>query len=230
MLLKQWGNHLLSYSQVGRGDLKDSEGWEEVPVWGNKRTATLPVPPSQVPLHNRYEAQELDELGGVDIGESSSVQERLPKASQSAPHFATTSVRKKRRTIVIGVSLVRATEGLICCSDLSHREMCCLPGAQVRDGARNISYLVKPSDYYPLLVFHIVNEEVGKRGPQAIKRDFRALGRLLRGLGAQVVFSSVFSVGDWDLHKRKRVDALNEWLCEWCHAQGFGYYGFGRQP
>ena len=58
-----------------------------------------------------------------------------------------------------------------------------------------------------------------------IRRDFRALGRLLKGLGAQVVFSSVFSVGDWDSHKRRRVDMLNEWLCEWCHAQGFGYYG-----
>ena len=173
-----------------------------------------------MPLRNRYEALELEGLEAVDVGESPSVQERLPKASQSAPHFATTSVRKKRRTIVIGVSLVRATEGLICCSDLSHREMCCLPGAQVRDGARNISYLVKPSDYYPLLVFHIGNEEVGKRGPQAIKRDFRALGRLLRGLGAQVVFSSVFSVGDWDLHKRKRVGTPNEWLCESCHALG----------
>ena len=108
-------------------------------------------------------------------------------------------------------------------------EVCCLPGAQVRDGARNISHLVKPSDYYyPLLVFHIGNKEVGKRSPRAIKRDFRALGRLLKGLGAQVVFSSVLSVGDWDLHKRKRVDTLNEWLCKWCHAQGFGYYGLGR--
>ena len=42
------------------------------------------------------------------------------------------------------------------------------------------------------------------------------------------MFSSVLSVGDWDLHKRKRVDTLNEWLCKWCHAQGFGYYGLGR--
>ncbi len=90
-------DHLLSHSQVGRGNLKDSKGWKEVPVWGNKQTAPQPVPPSQVPLHNRYEALELDGLGAVDVGESPSVQERLPKASQSAPRFATASVRKKRR-------------------------------------------------------------------------------------------------------------------------------------
>ena len=97
----------------------------------------------------------------------------------------------------------------------------------MRDVARNITRLVKPSDYYPLRIFHIGNEEIGKRSSQVIKRDFRALGRLLKGLGAQVVFSSVFSVGDWDSHKRRRVDMLNEWLCEWCHTQGFGYYGLG---
>ena len=41
------------------------------------------------------------------------------------------------------------------------------------------------------------------------------------------MFSSVLSVGDWDPHKRRRVDMLNEWLCEWCRIQGFGYYGLG---
>ena len=76
----------------------------------------------------------------------------------------------------------------------------------MRDVARNITRLVKLSNYYPLLVFHIGNEEVGKR------RYFRALGRLLKGSGAQVVFSSVLSVGDWNPHERRRVDMLNEWL------------------
>ena len=134
----------------------------------------------------------------------------MPKASQCAPSFATTSVRKKR-TVTVD-SFLRGTKGLICLLDPSHREVCCLPGAWVRDVARNISCLIKPSNYYPLLVFHIGNEEVGRRSSRAIKRDFRALGRLLKGLGVQFVFSSVLSVGDWDQHKRKRVDTLNDWL------------------
>jgi len=98
----------------------------------------------------------------------------------------------------------------------------------VRAVARIITRLVKPSDYYPLLVFHTDNEELGKISTQVIKRDCRALGRLLKRSGAQVVFSSVLSVGDWDPHKRKRVDMLNDWLCEWCRAQGFGYYDLGH--
>ena len=64
------GDHLLSHSQVGRGDLKDSEGWKQIPVWGNKQIAPQPAPPSQVPLHNTYEALELEGLGNVDVGES----------------------------------------------------------------------------------------------------------------------------------------------------------------
>jgi len=169
------GDHLLSRSQVGTGDLKDSEGWKQVPARGNKRTAPQPVPPSQVPLHNRYEALELEGLGDVDVGESPSVQERLPKAGQSAPRSATVSVRKKRRAVVIGDSLLRVTEDPMCCLDPSRREVCCLPGARVRGIARNITRLVKPSDYYPLLSFHIGNEEIGKRSPRVIRRDFRGL-------------------------------------------------------
>jgi len=47
--LQAAGAHLPSHCQVGGGDLKDSKGWKQVPVWGNKRTAPHPVPPSQVP-------------------------------------------------------------------------------------------------------------------------------------------------------------------------------------
>ena len=36
------GDHLLSHSQVGTGNLKDSEGWKQVLVWGNKQTASQP--------------------------------------------------------------------------------------------------------------------------------------------------------------------------------------------
>ena len=227
MLHKQWGIICCLTVRWGGVTSKTREGWKQVPVWGNKQTAPQPVPPSWVPLHNRYEALELDRLGAADVGDSPSVQERLLKTSQSAPCFATMSVRKKRRAVVIGDSLLRGPKSPIGCLDPSHREVCCLPGAWMRDVTRNITHLVKTSDYYPLLVFRIGNEEVGERSSQTIKRDFRALGRFLKESGAQAVFSSVHSVGDWDPGKRRRVGMLNEWLCEWCHTQGFGYYGLG---
>jgi len=42
---------------------------------------------------------------------------------------------------------------------------------------------VWPSDYYLLLVMQVGSDEIAERGPKAIKRDFRALGRLVAGSG-----------------------------------------------
>jgi len=97
--LQAAGDHLPSLSQVGRGDLRESEGRKQGPDQGSKQTTSQPVPPSQVPLHNRYEALELEGEGGVDLGEGEgpSAQKRLPGASQTAPHIVTASVRRKRR-------------------------------------------------------------------------------------------------------------------------------------
>jgi len=50
---------------------------------------------------------------------------------------------------------------------------------------------VQPSDYYPLLVMQVGRDVITERSPKAIKRDLRALGRLVEGSGVQVVFSSV---------------------------------------
>ena len=101
MLLRQWGI-ICCLTVWWEGVTSETVRNRNKSVWGNKRAAPQPVPPSQVPLHNRYEALELERLGDVDVGESLSVQERLPKASQSAACFATTSVRKKRRAVEIG--------------------------------------------------------------------------------------------------------------------------------
>ena len=47
-----------------------------------------------------------------------------------------------------------------------------------------------PSDYYPLLVIQAGNNEVVERSLKSLKKDFKALGWLIEGSGAQVVFSS----------------------------------------
>jgi len=59
-------------------------------------------------------------------------------------------------------------------------EVCCLPGAWVKDIMRKLPSLVRLSDVYPLLLFHVSGDEATTLIPRAIKRDFRALGRLVR--------------------------------------------------
>jgi len=95
----------------------------------------------------------------------------------SQPHIlGLPRLRKKNRVIVISDSLLRGTEGPICRPDPSHREVCCIPGAQIRLVTRNLPGLMRPSDYYPLLVTQVGGDEIMERSPKAIKRDFRALG------------------------------------------------------
>ena len=89
------------------------------------------IPPSQVPLHNRYEAVQVKPNHGEDDGSS-----RLkvsPRWSQPTPCTKTASIKKNRQVTVIGDSLLRETEGPTCRLDPVLREVCCLPGAWVKD-------------------------------------------------------------------------------------------------
>ena len=88
--------------------------------------------------------------------------------------------------------------------------------------------MVKPEDYQPFLFFHVGTTEAATRRLQNIKRDFMFLGKMLKGSGAQVVFSSVLSVGDWDPRRRRHTDQVNDWLRSWCHVQGFGFCDLRR--
>lgn len=52
-----------------------------------------------------------------------------------------------------------------------------------------------------------------------------SLEAMLKGSGAQVVFSSILPVRGRRLGRRRRTEQeVNAWLCGWCHAKGFGFY------
>ena len=128
---------------------------------------------------------------------------------------------------VIGDSLLKGTEGTICRRDPLLREACCLPGAWVKDVKRKLPTLVRPSDYYPLLIFQVGSNEVATRKPRAVKRDFRALGQLVKGSGAQVVFSSILPVAGNDEGRNRKSQQINTWLRDWCQQKNFGFFGHG---
>ena len=45
-----------------------------------------------------------------------------------------------------------------------------------------------------------------------IKRDFRALGRLEKGLGVQVVFSSILPIVGNDIKRNRQIQLISAWL------------------
>lgn len=96
----------------------------------------------------RYQAND-------DMKESLSGLEELPRASH------TTSIKKKRKVIFMGDSLLRGIGDPTCSLDPIHREYCCLPGARVRDITRKVSSLLQHvTGCHLLLVLHINGDEV----------------------------------------------------------------------
>jgi len=133
------------------------------------------------------------------------------------PVLLPSSTMKQRRVLVLAHSLLKRTEDPICRADPPHREVCCLPGAQLRDITRKLPSLVQPSDYCLLLLFHVGGDKVAIRSPGVIKRDFRDLGWLVRESGAQAIFSSLLPAAGGDVARNKRTQSINTWLHGWCH-------------
>ena len=156
--------------------------------------------------------------------------------SLNRPHIALKSCqqRKKQQVIVIGDSLLKGAEGPICRPDPLNREICCLLGAQIKDLRKKLPTLVRPSDYYPLLLFQIGCDDIGRTSIKTMKKDFRALGRQVKGSRAQVVFSSIHPVigSDEGLNMMgQQIVCLrwaNRWAClrGWCARQGVGFFDF----
>jgi len=58
-------------------------------------------------------------------------------------------------------------------------------------------------NYYPLLIFQVGNKETAT-SPRAVKRDFKGLGQVSKGSGAQVVFT-ILPVAENDEESNKNV-------------------------
>lgn len=148
--------------------------------------------------------------------------EESPTSGQPIPCIVATSMKKKWWDIFLSDSLLRGTEDLICWPKLPVREVCCFPGTQVKDVTRKFHSLVQSSDYYLLLLCHVDTNVVIVRNPGAINRDFRALARLLKGSGVQVVFSSILPVVGNDIKRSRQTQLISTGLWGWCHQQNFG--------
>ncbi|KGL89130.1 hypothetical protein N301_03229, partial [Charadrius vociferus] len=223
--LSEVDDPLPSCHQAEGGDLRDKGEWSQIPPWRGKRNPSQPPSPSQLPLHNRYGALEIEDNATED-GEDDPTSE-LPRASHSPPRLRTSSTKKGRKVIVVGDSLLKGTEGPICRPDPSHREVICLPGARIKDTQRKLPSLVQTSDYYSLLIFQAGGEEVGTRSLKVMKNDFRALGQLVKGSGAQIVFSSILPFARDDEGINRRSKQINSWLRGWCIWQNFGFFDHG---
>jgi len=66
-------------------------------------------------------------------------------------------------------------------------------------------------------------DEITERSPKAIKRDFRALGRLVEGSGVQVEFSSIPSVAGKSIERGRKTLLINTCLRDWWNFDFFDH-------
>lgn len=71
-----------------------------------------------------------------------------------------------------------------CQPDLLTREVCYLPWAWIWDVVESLPKLVQPSDYCPLLLLHVGANDTARGNLDSIKRDYRTLGEVVKGMGA----------------------------------------------
>lgn len=91
-------------------------------VTGNPSTY-LPTSLPQGPLHNRFEALNLEQEVGEGVVEGPTTRSH----TGVTPCLKTDSNKKDRWVIVVGNSFLRETEGPVCRVEPHHREVCSLP-------------------------------------------------------------------------------------------------------
>ncbi|CAJ0941587.1 unnamed protein product, partial [Ranitomeya imitator] len=140
---------------------------------------------------------------------------------------AKSTAKKQRRVVVVGDSLLRGTEAAICRPDITAREVCCLPGAMIKDVTDRIPKLFSSKDVHPFLLIHVGTNDTARKDLPTICKDFEELGKKVKELDAQVVFSSILPVDGHGTRRWNRILDANNWLRRWCRQQGFGFLDHG---
>lgn len=102
-------------------DLEGKGQWQQVPAQHGRHILSGTSPPSQVPVHNRYEALHVDLNNTEEHG--TSVWKVTPSLRLPLPCIKTVSTKNKRRVIIVGHFLLKGTGGPVCRLNLLHRDV-----------------------------------------------------------------------------------------------------------
>ena len=99
----------------------------------------------------------------------------------------------------------------------------CLPGARVRDVSDRVQGILKWEGMEPEVVVHIGTNDIGRKGEEVLKQEYKELGWQLRRRTAKVVMSGLLPVPR-DSERRNEIRwRMNAWLRDWSRGQGFKF-------
>ncbi|XP_065418071.1 uncharacterized protein LOC135974370 [Chrysemys picta bellii] len=135
------------------------------------------------------------------------------------------TVARRRQVYVIGDSLLRRLDRPVTRADPENRRVCCLPGAKIRDVDLRLKRILKGAGKNPLIILHVGTNDTARFSLERIKGDYARLGKTLKEIEAQIIFSGILPVPREGQQRADRIVRINSWLREWCYKEGFGMYG-----
>lgn len=121
-------------------------------------------------------------------------------------------------------------EAPICRPDSLFSEVFFLPATWIRDVTTRLKRLLQPSDYHPLLLFHVAtNDDVATKSLRSIKWGFWSPGDNAKKFGdTETVFPFNLPNNGGKLETNRRAQDINTLLWDWCFHQNFGVLNYGR--
>uniref|UniRef100_A0A6I8SAG9 Uncharacterized protein n=1 Tax=Xenopus tropicalis TaxID=8364 RepID=A0A6I8SAG9_XENTR len=127
---------------------------------------------------------------------------------------------RPKQMVVIGDSIIRKVDRVICRADRFNRTVCCLPGARVRHVVDRVDTLLGGAGHDPAVLVHIgTNDKMNGRWG-TLKSEFRDLGSKIKQRSSNVIFSEILPVPRASLGRQRELRELNAWLKSWCNPSG----------
>lgn len=131
----------------------------------------------KVPLSNRYKALGLETKEGMEKGSNPGMDQLNVAVSPRTQVRTSATKNKQKGMLVIQDSLLRGTEAPICHVD--HQAGLMLLGTHIHDIKKQLPNLIKPKNYYPLLITdpdQAHSYDAATRTVQNIKKDCMPFG------------------------------------------------------
>ncbi|XP_072891840.1 uncharacterized protein [Hemitrygon akajei] len=174
-------------------------------------------------LSNRFEALTPCEGRSRDCGEDEQ------PAHSTMEWGAIPEGGVNRNVVVIGDSIVRGIDRVLCNRERESRRLCCQPGARVKDISSGLERNLQWEGEDPVGLIHIGTNDIDRTRKKVLLQEYEQLGVKLKNRTSGVIISGLLPEPRANLARLNKIRELNAWLKDWCGRSGFCFLGHWHQ-